>query len=316
MRAFMLFISKFVLTESVVLGYMHIFEEPIPYQNPALCLKVWRFTASGEERSSSNIWHYHKEVEFILVEQGIHEIQTPNHTYVLEAGDVVVIGSSGLHRGRKLSDKDLSYIVLHVDFQPYFDPAMMMYYRHFLEILHPLEKLNYIFEENERVRNEVAKMISETHDEVMDKKKGYEIAVSMHMKHLLLQLLRYDTRELLTSQAHVDADVGVIRSLITYVDDHLTEKIDMGVASQIAGMSYSYFSKYFKKKMGSSFTDYVNQKRISKAERLLVTENRSVNEIAESVGIENMAHFYELFKRFNGCTPKQYLRKMHGMDEG
>ncbi|MNG23163.1 HTH-type transcriptional activator Btr [compost metagenome] len=107
----------------------------------------------------------------------------------------------------------------------------------------------------------------------------------------------------------------MIRSLITYVDDHLTEKIDMVVASQIAGMSYSYFSKYFKKKMGSSFTDYVNQKRISKAERLLVTENRSVNEIAESVGIENMAHFYELFKRFNGCTPKQYLRKMNGMDD-
>ncbi|WP_235550009.1 helix-turn-helix domain-containing protein [Paenibacillus sp. Soil766] len=278
-------------------------------------MKVWRFTVSGEERTSSDIWHYHKEVEFILVEQGIHEIQTPNHTYVLQAGDVMVIGSSQLHRGRKLSDKDLSYIVLHIDFQPYFDPAMMMYYRHFLEILHPLETLNYIFQENEAVRNGMAKIISDTHDEVWDKRKGYEIAVSMHIKHLLLLLLRHDTREMLTSQAHVDADVDVIRALITYVDDHLTEKIDMVVASQIAGMSYSYFSKYFKKKMGSSFTDYVNQKRISKAERLLVTENRSVNEIAESVGIENMAHFYELFKRFNGCTPKQYLRKMHGMDD-
>lgn len=289
---------------------MEIFKEPIPYQNASLCMKVWRFTQSGKEQKDVNPWHYHKEVEFILVEEGTHEIQTPNHVYPLNAGDVVVIGSSQLHRGRKIGDKDLVYIVLHIDLQPYFDPAMMMYYRHFLEILHPLEDLNYIFRENEMAKKEIGKIITDTHNEIMGKNKGYEIAVSMHIKHLLLMLLRHDNRELLTTHVNVDADANIIRSLVAFVDDHLTEKIDMGAASQIAGMSYSYFSKYFKKKMGSSFTDYVNQKRISKAERLLVTENRSVNEIAESVGIENMAHFYELFKRFNGCTPKQYLRKM------
>ncbi|WP_244163372.1 helix-turn-helix domain-containing protein [Paenibacillus pectinilyticus] len=277
-------------------------------------MKVWRFTQSGAEREYGNAWHYHKEIEFILVEQGTHEIQTPNRVYTLQAGDVLLIGSSQLHRGRKISDKDLVYIVLHIDLQPYFDPAMMRYYRHFLEILQPLEELNYIFRENEPVKKEIAQIITDTHDEVMETNKGYEIAVSMHIKHLLLMLLRHDTRDLLTSPVHVEADADMIRALVAYVDEHLTEKIDMNAVSQIAGMSYTYFSKYFKKKMGSSFIDYVNQKRISTAERLLVTEKRSVNEIAESVGIGNMAHFYELFKRFNGCTPKQYLHKMNVED--
>ncbi|GFZ80106.1 hypothetical protein GCM10008018_27090 [Paenibacillus marchantiophytorum] len=289
---------------------MEIFKEPIPYQNASLCMKVWRFIQSGQEQQHGNAWHYHKEVEFILVEEGRHEIQTPNHTYLLNAGDVMVIGSSQLHRGRKIGDQDLVYIVLHIDLQPYFDPAMMMYYRHFLEIFQPLEELNYIFRENEQARKDIGRIITETHNEVMDQNKGFEIAVSMHMKHLLLLLLRHDNREVLTTHVNVDADVDIIRSLAAYVDDHLTEKIDLGAVSQLAGMSYSYFSKYFKKKMGSSFIDYVNRKRISKAERMLVTETRSVGEIAESVGIENMAHFYELFKRFNGCTPKQYLHKM------
>ncbi|UKS28593.1 AraC family transcriptional regulator [Paenibacillus sp. HWE-109] len=289
---------------------MEIFKEPIPYQNASLCMKVWRFCQSGQEQKHGNAWHYHKEVEFILVEKGRHEIQTTNHTYLLNAGDVMVIGSSQLHRGRKIGDQDLVYIVLHIDLQPYFDPAMMMYYRHFLEIFQPLEELNYIFRENEQARKDIGRIITETHNEVMDQNKGFEIAVSMHMKHLLLLLLRHDNREVLTTHVNVDADVDIIRSLAAYVDDHLTEKIDLGAASQLAGMSYSYFSKYFKKKMGSSFIDYVNRKRISKAERMLVTETRSVGEIAQSVGIENMAHFYELFKRFNGCTPKQYLHKM------
>lgn len=272
------------------------------------------FRPIGAEGEYGNTWHYHKEIEFILVEQGIHEIQTPNHVYSLKAGDVLLIGSSQLHRGRKISDKDLVYIVLHIDLEPYFDRAMMRYYRDFLEIFHPLEALNYIFQENEHVKKEIARIITDTHDEVMGTKKGYEIAVSMHIKHLLLMLLRYDNRGLLTTHGNVDGDADIIRSLVVYVDEHLTEKIDMGAVSRIAGMSYSYFSKYFKKKMGASFIDYVNQKRISKAERLLVTEKRSVNEIAETVGIGNMAHFYELFKRFNGCTPKQYLNKMNVSD--
>lgn len=62
--------------------------------------------------------------------------------------------------------------------------------------------------------------------------------------------------------------------------------------------------------LGISFTDYVNRRKIQKAERLLLTQNMKVTEIAEAVGIENMAHFYELFKRYTGCKPKEYTAKL------
>ncbi|MDF2715560.1 MAG: transcriptional regulator, AraC family [Paenibacillus sp.] len=292
---------------------MEIYKEPIHYQNPVLCIKVWQFEAQKHAAVPSQPiqpvrWHYHKEVEFILVKQGFHEMHTPNHTYMLGAGDVMVVGSSQLHRARLIGPEKLIYIVLHVDFEPYFDPAMMRYYRHFSEVHHPLEELNYMFSENANVRGEVGRIIEQIHQEIMDKTTGYEIAASMHIKHLLLTLLRGDSRGLL--QAHDLIDPGVMKPILEYVDHHLSEKIELEQVSQIAGMSYFYFSKYFKKAMGSSFTDYVNRKRIAKAERLLVTSGQNVGEIARTVGIENMAHFYELFKRFNGCTPKQYLCKI------
>ncbi|MEF3303096.1 helix-turn-helix transcriptional regulator [Paenibacillus sp. GYB003] len=290
---------------------MEIYKEPIHYQNPVLCIKVWQFEAQKAVQSGpiQNVrWHYHKEVEFILVRHGSHEVHTPGHAYMLHAGDVVVIGSSQLHRARVVGGDKLVYIVLHVDLEPYFDPAMMRYYRHFSEVHQPLEELNYMFRENAGVRAEVGRIIERIHDEIMGKQAGYEIAASMHIKHLLLTLLRGDTRGLL--QAHDSVDPGVMKPILEYVDSHLAEKIEMEQVSQIAGMSYFYFSKYFKKAMGASFTDYVNRKRIAKAERLLVTSGQNVGDIARSVGIENMAHFYELFKRFNGCTPKQYLSKI------
>lgn len=292
---------------------MEIYKEPIHYQNPVLCIKVWQFEvqtgASAQLKPAQPIrWHYHKEVEFVLVKKGKHEIHTPNRSYMLGEGDVVVVGSSRLHRGRLIGPENLVYIVLHVDIEPYFDPAMMRYYRHFSEVHHPLEELNYMFAENPGVRAEVGTIIERIHQEMMDKTTGYEIAASMHIKHLLLTLLRGDSRGLL--QAHDLIDPGIMKPILEYVDIHLSEKIELEQVSQIAGMSYFYFSKYFKKAMGFPFTDYVNRKRIAKAERLLVTSGQNVGEIARAVGIENMAHFYELFKRFNGCTPKQYLCKI------
>jgi AraC-like DNA-binding protein len=221
----------------------------------------------------------------------------------------MVVGSSQLHRGRSVGAERLVHIVFHVDLEPYFDPAMMMYYRHFSEAVRPLEELNYIFEENAGARDEVARILERIHAEMMSEAGGYEIAISMHIKHLLLTLLRGDRRGRLEAHERVDAEL--MRSIVQYVERRLSEKIELEEASRLAGMSYHYFSKYFKRATGASFTDYVNRKRIAKAERLLVTSGRSIAEVASEVGIGNMAHFYELFKRFNGCTPKQYARNMN-----
>ncbi|MFK7694337.1 helix-turn-helix domain-containing protein [Paenibacillus sp. HJGM_3] len=287
---------------------MEIFKEPIHYQNPQLCIKVMEFKVVEKEQQLHSRWHYHKEIEFVLVREGRHEIHTVNRVYRLYPGDVVAVGSSQLHLGHKVGDEDMRCVVLHFDLQPYFDPAMMMYYRHFTEIYHPLEALNYIFLENEPVKQEVARIILAILEEISEKPKGYEIAASMHIKHLLLTLLRGDRKGLL--QGHEGVDAAVMKRIIDYVDEHLAEKIRMEDVSRLVGMSYTYFSKYFKKGIGDSFTDYVNLRRIRNAERLLVTSDRSVTDIAAEVGIHNMAHFYELFKRHNGCTPKEYLRRL------
>lgn len=287
---------------------METFQEPIYYQNEHLCMKVWQFVDQRPKQQPGRLWHYHKEVELIVVQEGTLIIRTPDNTYRLSPGDVVIIGSSQLHSGTKPEEEDLVYIVLHVDLQPYFDPAMMMYYRYFSEMVRPLEDLNYMFADNDRAKQEIGRIITEIHSEVMGKAKGYEIAVSMHIKHLLLTLLRFDEQELLQPFELVDA--SIMRPILEHVDKHLGEKIDMEEVSRIAGMSYTYFSKFFKKCVGLSFTDYVNRQRIRKAEHLLITRTESVSGIASAVGIENMAHFYELFKRYNGCTPKEYAKKL------
>ena len=79
---------------------------------------------------------------------------------------------------------------------------------------------------------------------------------------------------------------------------------------RIANVSYYYFVKYFKKVMGMSFLEYVNFKKIKKAERMLLTQDVSVTQVADSIGMPNMAHFYKVFKKYNQCSPNEYRKKM------
>ncbi|MBO7742993.1 helix-turn-helix domain-containing protein [Paenibacillus sp. MWE-103] len=287
---------------------MERYQEPIHYQNERLGIKVRRFVDDSPPGPAANRWHYHPEVEFVALHEGGMTMRTPGREYRLAPGDVVVIGSSRLHLSRKSAEGALAYTVLHVDLQRYFDPAMMMYYRHFSELAHPLDDLNYVFGESAAAAGEAAAIIAKMLGEITDKPKGYEIAASMHVKHLLLTLLRHDRRELLQSNEFVDGDA--MRPVLDYVNAHLAERIEMDEVCRLASMNYSAFSKSFKKALGVSFVNYVNRQRIRKAEQALVTGSASVADIAAGVGIGNMAHFYELFRRYNGCTPKEYKHRL------
>ncbi|WP_409343049.1 AraC family transcriptional regulator [Paenibacillus sp. MBLB4367] len=286
-----------------------IYNEQVQYQNPILCIKIWRIEYGGKASEWGRRWHYHKELELLYVERGTMEVMIENEEpCTLHAGDVLLVGSSQLHNTRKKTDEPVSYIVLQFDLQPYFDPAMMVHYRFFAELEQPLSRLNYMFRQNADVNREVGGIIMDMHGEMNDRSRGYEIAASMLMKKILLLLVRNDRQELL--QEYDTEGMSVIRPVIEHVDRHLETRILLEDVSGLANMSYSYFSRYFKKVMGISFIDFVNVRRIRKAERLLLTQDSSINRVAEQVGITNMAHFYELFRRYNECSPKEYVRKM------
>ena len=130
----------------------------------------------------------------------------------------------------------------------------------------------------------------------------------MLVKQLMLLILRSNPEMQALDQNRPSA---ALRNVIDYVEKHLSEKIDMLEISKMANMSYHHFSKYFKKVMGLSFVEYVNMRRIKRAENLLLSESVNVSEIARKVGMTNMTRFYELFKHYNQCSPKEFVQKFH-----
>lgn len=102
--------------------------------------------------------------------------------------------------------------------------------------------------------------------------------------------------------------VDVIHKSLQYIHQHYFEKITLESAAQRVHLSPSYFSKIFKKEMGSNFNAYLNKQRIEKSKKLLLEDEYTLIEIAMIVGFEDHSYFTKVFKKNTSVTPSQYRK--------
>lgn len=70
-----------------------------------------------------------------------------------------------------------------------------------------------------------------------------------------------------------------------------------------------YFNRLIKSKTGLTYSAYVQQIRLEKSEHLLLTSDKTIEEIAEIVGYHNKGYFYKIFQKKYGVTPSKYRQK-------
>lgn len=69
-----------------------------------------------------------------------------------------------------------------------------------------------------------------------------------------------------------------------------------------------YFNRLIKKKTGMTYSAYVQQIRLEKAEHLLISSEKTIEEIAENVGYNNKGYFYKIFQEKYGMTPSKFRK--------
>lgn len=91
-----------------------------------------------------------------------------------------------------------------------------------------------------------------------------------------------------------------------YITDHCTENITVEQLADLAGFSKFHFARLFKQFANMSCYEYLTQKRIAHAERLLIEPDLSIMEVAMRSGFNSLSTFNRIFKAANNCTPSEY----------
>ena len=127
--------------------------------------------------------------------------------------------------------------------------------------------------------------------------KGYLSAILLRMVELRDQTSSSQCRQLL-------------KQAVAYIDGHFTEEsLSLNQVAREVNISANYLSAVFSQEIGATFTEYVTGKRMDRAKELLRATDKRSGEVAAAVGYKDPHYFSFLFKKTQGCTPRDYRGK-------
>lgn len=107
-------------------------------------------------------------------------------------------------------------------------------------------------------------------------------------------------------------DIEGLQNVISYIADHYAFDIPLERLANIACMSASKLKTCFKRHTGCTVTEYIQGRRMSQAEHLLINTDFTMGQIAQMIGYSTSSRFAELFRKNTGILPIEYRKIAKG----
>ena len=135
-------------------------------------------------------------------------------------------------------------------------------------------------------------------------KVNYNLSQEIESNGILLQLFSrfLGNTQLLESKSRNQYER--LTDIFSYIDNHLYQNIHVSDLAEQMCLSSDHFTRIFKQVSGMSPIQYIQVKRIERAQTLLLASRLSIKEIAETVGIPNLSQFSKLFTKETGHSPR------------
>ena len=99
-----------------------------------------------------------------------------------------------------------------------------------------------------------------------------------------------------------------MKRVLKHIHEHIAEEIDVKELADVASVTKTYFIRLFKQEFGLSPIQYINKKKVERAQLLLFTTDSSVKEVAYKLGFSDHSYFIRLFRKITGITPQEYRK--------
>ena len=133
---------------------------------------------------------------------------------------------------------------------------------------------------------------------------GFEILFYDEKGNAVTRYGRSNTRDL----AIGGLTPRVLHRVREYIDGHLAENVELDAMANLTGLSRSHFSRAFKKSVGIPPHNYLMQRRLEHAQKLLAETDVPLAQIALESGFGDQSHFSRRFRVSLGMTPRSYRR--------
>lgn len=277
------------------------FQEKKRHGRPLFPFNIYPCTIPGDFPSVA--LHWHKSMEVIFVKKGRGRIQIGQDRKEAEGGDIFVLPPGILHAIYGMPGCAMEYenIIFDVSFLGGGAADVCD-----TEYLVPLTTgqllLPVVLRQTDSGYREISECLKKAEQLTSLCDRGYELGVKAALLELLLFLLRmYPEKPSLDSP-----DTERLKEALHKIEMNYADALTVADMAECCGCSGSHFMRWFKQMTGTSFTVYLNERRLAAAAEALRRTEDKILTIAESVGFENLSNFNRQFKKRYGMTPREY----------
>lgn len=247
-----------------------------------------RFISKGEYFTPH--WHDYFELEIVLAGVGEHIYN--NTKYTLSRGSIYLMSFYDFH---ELSAKD----------------DMQILKLQFNENILPVELNDYLFLSHNRFccevdENEIQHIIKLFSILKREEQRG-GLFSEMLIKNLIAEIIITVIRN--SSQNENTVISSLLQNAVAYIRNNFRKPLSLNVLAKHCNVTPNYLGVQFTKKMGTSFSDYLNTVRLRYACNLLDSTDLTVKEIAFASGYNSVEHFGYTFKKILGDSPLNYKKR-------
>lgn len=123
-----------------------------------------------------------------------------------------------------------------------------------------------------------------------------------YSKEKLINLLNYILFEILETVSFESNNSDIIK-IIKFIDENIYAKITLKMLGEHVHLSEEYVSYIFKKNVGKTVIEYINEHKMLLAKQMIEEEEMSLKDISEVLGFENYGYFSKVFKKYFKATP-------------
>lgn len=254
-------------------------------------------TPEGADIENTCDWHIHPELELFLLTSGKRIFSIGQEDICLSVEDIIFINSRVPH---KVYASEGSRGIL-LQFQTE-SSTENSFYQNALELLGKREEAFAFFNKTHPLHETLSLCIKNIWNEYHQRDVSHHAFIKAYIHELFAHLYRSG----ILKDPDECLDVKKLEKLLPaleYIHLHYTESISLEDMSRCLLSDKSYVCRLFKRTLGTSFVEYLNYVRSSKAHTLLLSTNKSISEIAYETGFSSEAYFIRCFKKYYFCTP-------------
>lgn len=255
--------------------------------------------------------HWHEEIEIIYVKGGCVEFNIDLETYVAEENDIAIIPPCVLHSFKQYMGKSADMLTMMFNMSMLTnnstDACSIRYFTPFYE---RQLSIPYIIKHDHPSYNRIRDIYFSIAEAYESKCEFYELTIKSKLYELFYVFFSKCFEKIDYDATLKNNTTKNIKAILDYISENYMNSITIEELSASVNLSKHYFMRFFKKYMGTTCIEYINDYRLNIATNMLLTTNAQITEIATSVGITNLSYFNRIFKKKYNMTPKEYRRSL------